>query len=154
MQSNPRQKLVISVDYMSNAYALEVAKQAKDKVWGFRINEYIYHYGASAIYDLKKYGRVFADIKLHDNLRNTHSIIRTMQSAGADLVSIHPTDNIDPSKFAIGIVVVGETLNQDLITVGEDTLQIIHAHRLDPEHLAATLGIGAIDDKPLGTSGL
>lgn len=153
MQSNTRQKL-ISLDFCSKDYALQVARRVAglEQIWGFRVNEHIYHYGSSAVYDLHEYGRVFADIRLHDNLWNTKAIIRAMQAAGASVVSVYPTHGLDPNDFKIRIVEVGEYLFEDDLAWGE--LEVIHAHRFVPEKLAGILGIGAIDDKSVGTSGL
>lgn len=155
MPDNPRQE-IISLDFLSNAYALEVATRAKDRVWGFRINEFIYHYGSSAIYELKNYGKVFADIKLHDNLTNTKAILRTMQAAGADLVSIYPCPGLVLKDFDMSIAVMGDAHHKftfakpDILQTPEGTLEIIHAHLLDPMELSAKLMVGALDGQPVG----
>lgn len=156
MSDNTRQEIILSLDFLSNAYAREVASLAKGKVWGFRINEFIYHYGASAVYELKNYGKVFADVKINDNIENTKAIVRTLQAAGADLISIH--NPLPAADFTIGLAILdpGDT-SYECTFIDDDTLKyhglilkIVHAHHFDSTQLAAILATGAVDDQPLG----
>jgi len=155
---NTRQEVIISLDFLSNAYALEVANQAANRVWGFRINEFIYHYGSSAIYELKNYGRVFADIKIHDTLKNTKAILQTMQAAGADLVSVYYNSELNPSDYHMALAVVDSDEltysyhfdTPDMLKGSDENLKIIHAHLFDPVELSAKLVTGAFDDKSVG----
>lgn len=88
--------LIVCLDFLSRDYALQLAELASNKVWGFSINNLIYHYGAEIIYEIKKFGHVFADVKLHDNAANMRANIRCLRTAGADIVSFQSVSGYKP----------------------------------------------------------
>jgi orotidine-5'-phosphate decarboxylase len=91
-------ELVISLETLSQAYALEIAAQAKKKVWGFKVSGAIFHYGAEFIYQLSAFGKVIADQKLFDVPSVTKNSIRNLLAAGAEIVTIHSSSHYVPGK--------------------------------------------------------
>ena len=61
-----KDSLVVALDQIPVAKALELASELSGMVWGFKINDLLLREGVSLVAKLKKHGRVFADPKLYD----------------------------------------------------------------------------------------
>jgi orotidine-5'-phosphate decarboxylase len=87
------QQVVVALDGMSEKEALRIAKMFRGRVWGFKINDMLFE-GTAIIGKLKKFGKVFADAKLHD-IPNTvaHSVAR-LSKAGADIITVHGSGGV------------------------------------------------------------
>lgn len=83
------QKIIIPLDGISKEEAFLLAKKLKGLVWGFKVNDLLVEYGASIITELKSYGNVFADAKLHDIPNTVANGVRRLAACGADLITIH-----------------------------------------------------------------
>ncbi len=84
-----KQHLIIALDKITVDRALEIAEQLSGKVWGFKVNDLLVKEGPSIIKKLKPYGRVFADPKLHDIPNTVANSVSVLESAGADLITVH-----------------------------------------------------------------
>jgi len=82
-------ELIISLDKLSMDYALELAEKASGKVWGFKVNDLLLHYGAQIIYELRVFGKVMADPKLFDIPNTMHNGIQCLKTAGANIITVH-----------------------------------------------------------------
>lgn len=86
-------ELIISLDNLSMDYALQLAKKAAGKVWGFKVNDLLLHYGAEIIYELRSFGKVMADPKLYDIPNTMHNSIQCLKTAGANIITVHCAAN-------------------------------------------------------------
>ena len=91
-------KLVISLDGLSQAYALEIAEKSQKQVWGFKVSDLVFQYGAGLIYELSSFGKVIADVKLHDTSDIIKTNLRNLRAAGAEIITVHLPANYMPSK--------------------------------------------------------
>ncbi len=65
-------RIIVPLDGMDKNKALRIASMLSGVVWGFKVNDLLDQEGISIISELKKYGNVFSDPKLHD-IPNTAS---------------------------------------------------------------------------------
>ena len=87
-------KVVVALDGIDRARALELAAELSNVVWGFKVNDLLLQYGVSIISDLKKFGAVFADAKLHDIPNTVSNSVARLAGAGADLITIHGSGGV------------------------------------------------------------
>lgn len=80
-------KLIVALDDMSYADAIDFGLLLKGKVWGFKLHSLILLHGIAVISQFKKYGKVFADLKLHDIPFTVANHVKTL--GNADFISIH-----------------------------------------------------------------
>jgi orotidine-5'-phosphate decarboxylase len=120
-------ELILALDRMSMSKALQFAKQAHDRVWGFKVNDLLLHYGAEIVYELKKFGNVMADPKLHDIPNTINNSIEILRSAGADIITVHASANYVPVRdqgdFLAGITV--------LTSMNETTCEEIYGENIN-----------------------
>jgi len=91
-------ELIVSLDNLSMDYALQLAEKAAGKVWGFKVNDLLLHYGAEIIYELRSFGKVMADPKLYDIPNTMHNSIQCLKTAGANIITIHCASGYSPRK--------------------------------------------------------
>lgn len=82
----PTKSTICHLEGCSLDRAIELAKQYKDKIWGFSVYDLLFTDGFNSIYQLKKYGQVFADLRLDS--QDIDYILQCAWAAGADIVSI------------------------------------------------------------------
>lgn len=94
-----KKKIIVSLDGISQSDALRIAKILFGRVWGFKVNDLLFT-DVKIIRRLKKFGKVFADAKLHD-IPNTvaHSVSR-LSRGGADFITVHASGGIEMMKAA------------------------------------------------------
>lgn len=94
-----KSKIIVALDGISRKEALRIANMLKGYVWGFKVNDLLFEETA-IISKLKRFGKVFADAKLHD-IPNTvaHSVAR-LSRAGADMITVHALGGIEMMKAA------------------------------------------------------
>lgn len=81
--------IVLPLDAMSENQALAIAERLQGLVWGYKVNDLLVECGVDIITKLKKYGRVFADPKLHDIPNTIANGVKKLDEAGADLITVH-----------------------------------------------------------------
>ena len=86
---NLNKRVIVALDGIDRARALELAAELSAVVWGFKVNDLLVQYGVSILGDLKKFGAVFADAKLHDIPNTVSNSVARLAGAGADLITIH-----------------------------------------------------------------
>ncbi len=84
---------------MSSRESLRIAKLLKGLVWGFKVNDVLYE-DMSIIRKLKKFGRVFVDVKLYDISNTVGNSVRRISRAGADIITVHASGGIEMMKAA------------------------------------------------------
>ncbi len=93
-------KIIIPLDGMTQSEALLMAEQLSGAVWGFKVNDLLLACGVSIIEKLKRYGRVFADAKLHDIPNTVGNSIRQLEDGGADIITVHASGGIEMLRKA------------------------------------------------------
>ena len=58
-------------------------------------------FGSSIIKDLKPFGKVFADPKLHDIPNTVANSVARFSKAGADLITMHASNGAEAIKAAV-----------------------------------------------------
>lgn len=94
--------IIIPLDGMDKNKALEMAEKLSGMVWGFKVNDLLDPYGVSIISELKKYGNVFADPKLHDIPNTVANRIKKYVAVKADLITVHASGGIEMMRAAVG----------------------------------------------------
>ena len=92
-------KIIVALDGMKMKEAIEIAKILKGKVWGFKLNDLLYE-DISIIKKLKKYGGVFADVKLHDIPNTVKNSTKRLSSHGVEIITVHASGGIPMMKSA------------------------------------------------------
>lgn len=92
-------KIIVSLDGITEIQALEVAQRLNGKVWGFKINDLVYE-SLDLIENLKKYGRIFIDVKLHDIPNTVANSIQRLSRHRADIITVHASGGIEMMKAA------------------------------------------------------
>ena len=92
-------KIIVALDGMNRNDAVKIAKILRGKVWGFKVNDLLYNNG-SIVTQLKKYGKVFADAKLHDIPNTVANSVKKLSKAGADIITVHASGGIEMMKAA------------------------------------------------------
>lgn len=112
------EKVIVAFDNIkseSDAHsALAVAKQLKEKVWGFKVNSAIYEVGLQIIDQLAQYGKVFVDVKLHDIPATVANSAEALaRNKNVDLFTVHAQagkDALEAAAKAGGEKVVAVTV--------------------------------------------
>jgi orotidine-5'-phosphate decarboxylase len=119
-------------------------------VWGFKVNDQLIERGVAVISELKRYGNVFADPKLHDIPNTVRNGVKRLVSAGADLITIHASGGTKMIQEAVSVSAQAEILSVLSMTslVDEDTRAIYGAPVRETWDRLARLAIAA------GTHGL
>ena len=92
-------KIIIALDGMSEKEAIRIAGTLKDYVWGFKVNDLLFQ-SASIVKKLKKFGKVFADAKLHDIPNTVSNSVKRLSAAGADFITVHASGGVEMMKAA------------------------------------------------------
>lgn len=88
-RSKVAERVAVALDGMPLEEAERLAEGLAGQVWGFKVNDLLQQKGALAVQRLRRWGRVFADPKLHDIPNTVANSLRPLIDAGADLVTVH-----------------------------------------------------------------
>lgn len=69
------------------------------QVWGFKVNDLLYE-DLEVIQKLKKFGNVFADVKLHDIPNTVANSVKRLSDRGVDIITVHASGGIDMMSAA------------------------------------------------------
>lgn len=92
-------KIIVSLDGMSEKEALKIAGKLCGHVWGFKVNDILYG-NINIIRELKKFGKVFVDVKLHDIPNTVSNSVKRISKLGADIITVHASGGMDMMKSA------------------------------------------------------
>jgi len=96
IKSVMERKIILSLDGVSVKEALKIAAKLKNNVWGFKVNDLLFSVeGGEIIQKLKKFGKVFADAKLHDIPSTVARSVARLEKAGADLITVHAVGGVE-----------------------------------------------------------
>ncbi len=91
--------IIVALDGVSANKALRIARLLKGLVWGFKVNDLLFQ-DFKIIKKLKRYGRVFVDVKLYDIPNTVQNSVTRLSGAGADIITIHASGGIEMMKAA------------------------------------------------------
>ena len=94
-----KENLIIALDGINQQKALNIARVLKGKVWGFKVGDLLYE-DNFLIQKLKKFGRVFVDVKLHDIPNTVANSVKRLSHAGADMITVHASGGVPMMKAA------------------------------------------------------
>jgi orotidine-5'-phosphate decarboxylase len=92
-------EIIAALDNISRKEALKIAKSLKGVVWGFKINDLLFQ-DPKIIKQLKKFGYVFADAKLHDIPNTVANSVSRLDLLGADMITVHASGGIKMMQAA------------------------------------------------------
>lgn len=121
--------IIVALDGISDHYALHLAEQLKDIVWGFKVNDLLVQRGYEIVHKLKKFGKVMADPKFFDIPNTVSNGVKKLADAGADFITCHVFGGHD---MLISAVEVARRANPDTKIVGITVLTSMS----DTEHNA------------------
>ena len=81
--------IIVPLDGMTVERSLALAEQLAGSVWGFKVNDLLVTEGVRIVTELKRFGQVFADPKLHDIPNTVGNGVKALAAAGADLITVH-----------------------------------------------------------------
>jgi len=86
-------QLIVALDGMAPDKALKVAGDLShlqpNGLWGFKIGHSLTFAGAEWIAELKKFGKVFVDLKLYDIPNTVENAVVWLSSLNVDLATVH-----------------------------------------------------------------
>ena len=144
---NKKIPIIIPLDGLSRELALATAKELSGKVWGFKVEDLLIGCGVSIISELKQFGNVFADPKLH-TIPNTvaNSVIR-LERAGADFITVHASGGIEMMRAAVDTANKSKILAVTIITsLSEDETRLIYGNSVRETviQFARNAGLGGV----------
>ena len=92
-------KIIVSLDGMSKAKALQIASKLSKYVWGFKVNDLIYE-DLAIIKQLKQFGHVFADVKFYDIPSTVANCVKRLSSLHVDMITVHASGGIEMMRAA------------------------------------------------------
>lgn len=93
------QKIIVALDNLPVGEVSRIAKRLTGRVWGFKVNDLLYE-DIGILSALKEYGRVFADVKLHDIPNTVQNSVRRLQKLGVDIITVHASGGISMMQAA------------------------------------------------------
>lgn len=65
-QMKTKERIIVALNGLEAPEAVDLARELKDKVWGFKVNSLFTGWGPVILVRLKKFGKLFLDLKFHD----------------------------------------------------------------------------------------
>lgn len=93
--------VIVALDGLTLRESLELAKLLAPQVWGFKVHDLVMREGFGVIKKLKKFGKVFVDLKLHDIPTTVAHEVTALLEHGADIISVHATGGKDMLEAAV-----------------------------------------------------
>ena len=97
-----KNKIIVALDGVATKESLDIAAKLKNNTRGFKVNDLLFDSpaGGQIISKLKKFGRVFADVKLHDIPSTVARSVARLEKAGADFITVHAVGGVEMMKAA------------------------------------------------------
>lgn len=109
-------ELIVALDGLTKTKSLEIASQLSGLVWGFKVNDLLLEEGFSILKDLKKFGNVFADPKLHDIPNTVKNCVRKLSDTGVSLITVHASGGQRMIEEAVSCCGSAEILSVTVLT--------------------------------------
>lgn len=121
MDKKLTKRVVVALDGMDPKPALNIARVLGPYVWGFKVNDLVYS-DLNIIKKLKRYGKVFVDVKLHDIPNTVKNSVERISKLGADIITVHASGGLEMMRAAqkasgksiiIGVTVLTSTKSEN-----------------------------------------
>lgn len=112
--------VIVALDSLGRSRSLELARELAGHVWGFKVNDLLLAEGARIVTELKQFGRVFADPKLHDIPNTVGNEVQVLAQAGADLITVHAGGGRDMMREAVAKAGSAQILAVSVLTSFND----------------------------------
>lgn len=96
-----RYPVIVALDGLALERSLSIARHLKGIVWGFKVHDLYVREGPRVISKLKRYGKVFLDLKFHDIPETVAHEVAAAVALGVDLVTIHAAGGRDMCEAAV-----------------------------------------------------
>jgi orotidine-5'-phosphate decarboxylase len=117
-------QIIVALDAMELHVALELVRNLRDKVWGFKVNDMLVEHGITLVKVLKTYANVFADVKLHDIPNTVYNSTLRLSSAGADFITVHASGGAEMLSSAVAASQKAKILGVTMLTsLSENDIQ-------------------------------
>ncbi len=98
IEENP---IIVALDGMGFEKAIEIAEILKGQVGGFKANDLLDSAGPkTVITELRKYGIVMADPKLHDIPNTVKNRMTTYAESGANIITVMASGGVAMTTYA------------------------------------------------------
>src|SRR3989338_11221623 len=94
-----KNRIIIALDKISIKESLKIARDVTGLVWGFKINDLLFE-DMKIIPWLKKFGRVFADVKLYDIPNTVSNSVKKLSAQGANIITVHTSGGVEMMRAA------------------------------------------------------
>jgi orotidine-5'-phosphate decarboxylase len=111
-------KIIIALQNMTNQQAIEYAQNFQDFCWGFKIKGFLAN--PLVIKELKKYGKVMVDPKLHDTPMDMIDEINNYIISGADIITIHAAAGLNTNECSNGFYLKDFLVGVTILTTMTD----------------------------------
>jgi orotidine-5'-phosphate decarboxylase len=93
--------VIVALDGLTLKESLSLAKEIKGLVWGFKVHELVIREGFEVIKKLKKFGKVFVDLKFYDIPTTVAKEVAALSEYGADLITVHASGGAEMLRAAV-----------------------------------------------------
>lgn len=144
--------IIVPLDGMTPRAALNLAERLTDRVWGFKVNDLLIACGSRIVTELREFGQVMADPKLHDIPNTVKNSAGVLADAGATFITVHASGGVDMLRAACerarGILAITVLTSLDeqaaLRIFGRDLIHVV----LSFAHMAKEAGCAGIVCSP------
>src|SRR4051812_3598325 len=95
-------KLIVAIDNLTPLEWGRIMLSLKDDVWGFKLNDLLYHHSCNWIRSLKDNGvRIFADPKIHDIPNTITNVVSRFSRVGTHMLTVHASCGVRGMQAAV-----------------------------------------------------
>ncbi len=127
--------IICALDFDDFDYAILIAKQVKDLVWGVKVGmQLFYSCGFEVIKELSSIGcQIFLDLKLHDIPNTIANTIKVISRMGVNMVTIHISGGVEMIRSAVraaqnNLLILGVTL---LTSMSNESMKDVMINSVD-----------------------
>lgn len=92
-QMKAEERIIVALDGLEAPEAVDLARELKDKVWGFKVNSLFTGWGPSILARLKEFGNIFLDMKFFDIpdtvRRHVKEVVNFQPGSVVDIFTVH-----------------------------------------------------------------
>lgn len=93
--------IIIALDGLDRKDAFTLVQKEAGKVWGVKIHDFLIREGFDVVTELKKFGKVFVDLKFHDIPTTVEKEVAALVARDVDLITVHAAGGSNMLKSAV-----------------------------------------------------
>ena len=109
-------RIIVALDDMNEKRAISLTRELAGKIWGVKVNS-LYSRDPRIVGKLKKFVRVFVDMKIHDIPRSAALHAKEQLEHGADIINCHASGGVEMMKAIYEVVSDNENAIVIAVTV-------------------------------------